>query len=240
LVIHALDIGVNVFRFILRLASRSGIWTLQISSYWKPLIFGVLLICMALICIDSYKWKIRSGICVISACFAWFFMSSQPELIQLSLKKGQSILYRKGRHAMIINTGAVYFNFNDHKRYIQPILDHWGICDITIIITAWEKGKYGNIASLRRMYPECKLVIPETDALVEEDHMMLNGDTLIQCGKTVFYLKGYDGEITPSFKIGNNEIKLINNDSSEFPIIPINECRTYPRHFVFYGDYLYK
>ncbi|MCD6337191.1 MAG: ComEC/Rec2 family competence protein, partial [Candidatus Marinimicrobia bacterium] len=52
LVIHALDIGVNVFRFILRLASRSGIWTLQISSYWKPLIFGVLLICMALICID--------------------------------------------------------------------------------------------------------------------------------------------------------------------------------------------
>jgi len=186
LVIHALDISLDVFRFVLRLASRSGIWTLQISSYWKPFIFGILLICLIITCVNNYKWKLRSGTFIFLACFTWFMMSSRPELIQLSLNKGEAVVYRRGRHAMIINTGAVRFNSNDHERSIQPVLDHWGVRDVTVVISAWEKGKYGNIPSIRRMYPESRIFIPQTDALIEENHTMLNVDTLIQCGRTVF------------------------------------------------------
>ncbi len=240
MVIHALNMGLDVFRFILRLASRSGIWTLQISSYWKPLIFGLLLIFVTIICINDRQWKIRSGIGILFLSLTWFYMSSRPELIQLSLEKGQSILYRNGRHAMIINTGAVRFNSNDHERSIQPVLDHWGVRDVSVVISVWEKGKYGNIASLRRRYPKCHLFIPRTSALVEEDHSMLKADTLIQCGGTVFNLDVENDDISLSFKMGKSEIVLENTDSSKFPIIPINVNKTSPRHFTLFGDYLYK
>ena len=240
LVIHALDISLDVFRFVLRLASRSGIWTLQISSYWKPLIFGILLICLIITCVNNYKWKLRSSTFVFLTCFTWFMMSSRPELIQLSLEKGEAVVYRRGRHAMIINTGAVRFNSNDHERSIQPVLDHWGVQDVTVVISAWEKGKYGNMASIRRMYPGCHLFIPQTDALIEEDHTMLDTDTLIQCGKTVFYLDVENDDISLSYKMGKNDIVLENTDSSKFPIIPINENGASPKHFTLYGNYLYK
>jgi len=240
LVIHALDISLDVFRFVLRLASRSGIWTLQISSYWKPFIFGILLICLIITCVNNYKWKLRSGTFIFLACFTWFMMSSRPELIQLSLNKGEAVVYRRGRHAMIINTGAVRFNSNDHERSIQPVLDHWGVRDVTVVISAWEKGKYGNIPSIRRMYPESRIFIPQTDALIEENHTMLNVDTLIQCGRTVFHLDVKHDEISLSFKMGKNEIVFKNIDSCKFPIIPINENRASPRHFTLYGNYLYK
>lgn len=240
LVIHALDISLDVFRFVLRLASRSGIWTLQISSYWKPLVFGILLICLIIICVDKKVWKIRLGISVLLSCFTWFIMSSRPELIQLSLKRGEAIVYRRGRHALIVNTGAVRFNSNDHERSIQPLLDHWGVRDIAVVVTAWEKGKYGNIASIRRRYPDCRVFIPQTDALIEEDHYMLDRDTLIQCGKTVFYLDTKEDEMSLSFKIGKDEIVLENTDSGEFPIIPIMEHKVNPRHYILYGNYLHK
>jgi len=112
--------------------------------------------------------------------------------------------------------------------------------DVTVVISAWEKGKYGNIPSIRRMYPESRIFIPQTDALIEENHTMLNVDTLIQCGRTVFHLDVKHDEISLSFKMGKNEIVFKNIDSCKFPIIPINENRASPRHFTLYGNYLYK
>ncbi|MCF7833229.1 MAG: ComEC/Rec2 family competence protein, partial [Candidatus Marinimicrobia bacterium] len=160
LVIQALDISLDVFRFVLRLASRSGVWTLQVSSYWKPLVFGLLLVCLIITCVNMRKWKIYLSLGIIFSCLLWFFVTTRPEFIQLYLENGEAIAYRSGRHALIINTGAVHFNSNDHERSIQPLLDHWGVRDVTVVVTAWEKGKYGNIASIRRMYPTCQVFIP--------------------------------------------------------------------------------
>jgi hypothetical protein len=240
LVIHALDISLDVFRFVLRLASRSGIWTLQISSYWKPLVFAVLLICLVITCVDKKILKIRLSIGVLLSCFAWFVLSSRPELIQLSLEKGESIVYRRGRSALIINTGAVRFNSNDFERSIQPLLDHWGSIDVSVLVTAWEKGKYNNIATIRRRYPECRVYIPQIDVPIEENYNMLDRDTLIQCGKTDFQLKVQEDDISLSFKMGKSMIELKNDDSGEFPVIPIKEHKLNPRHYILYGNYLHK
>ncbi len=240
LVIYALDISLDVFCFVLRLASRSGIWTLQISSYWKPLVFGVLLICLVITCVDKKIWKIRLSIGALLSCFVWFVLSTRPELIQLSLKKGEAIVYRRGRSAMIINTGAVRFNSNDFERSIQPLLDHWGSRDVSILVTAWEKNKYSNIVAIRRRYPECRVYIPQIDVPIEENYNMLDKDTLIQCGKTDFQLKAQEDDISLSFKMGKGRIELINVESGEFPIIPIKEHKLNPRHYILYGNYLHK
>jgi len=240
LVIYALDVSLDVFRFVLRLASRSGVWTLEISSYWKPLVFAFLLICLVITCVDKKIRVIRLSICVLLSCFAWFVLSTRPELVQLSLEKGEAIVYRRGRTAMIINTGAVRFNSNDFERSIQALLDHWGVRDVSVLVTVWEKSKYSNIAAIRRKYPECRVYIPKIDVPIEENYNMLERDTLIQYAKTDFQLKVQENDISLSFKMGKGKIVLKNTESGEFPIIPIKEHKLNSQHYILYGNYLHK
>ncbi|MEA2077256.1 MAG: ComEC/Rec2 family competence protein [Candidatus Marinimicrobia bacterium] len=230
--IQALDLSLNVFRGVLRLASRSGIWTIQISSYWKPIILTAFIVCLIFICIDQKKWRNRSIITVILSCSIWFYFSTRPELVQLALKRGESIVYRKGRQALIIDTGAAYFNYNDHDRYIQPILDQWGINNVTIVISTWKKGRNSNIGSIRRKYPQCQVLIPKIDEAIEEDYMQIKNDTIIYCGNTKIEVTPQNEGLSIKLQMGKEFLNYEND------ILSINSKCILPQQYILFGNYL--
>ncbi|MBW6458200.1 MAG: ComEC/Rec2 family competence protein, partial [FCB group bacterium] len=194
LVFHALDLSLELLRGMLRLASRSGIWTLTVSSYWKPCIMGVLVIMVIMVCVHHKKMK--SVLCLISAllCLCWFFLSTRPEIVQLSLPRGTSILFRNGREALIVNTGSVRFNTNDYHANIQPVCTHWGIRRVTLVATSIEKSKTGTISHIRRDFPDCSLLVPVKVEEIEERQTVITADTGWTMGKYHIDLYPEEGE----------------------------------------------
>ena len=178
-ILHALDLSLNVFRSVLRLASRSDIWTLHISSYWKPLIFMFILFLLIFICFESKLVKPIAVLTCIIACGIWFNMNSRPELINPDLKKGNMILLRKGRKALIVNTGTQYYNYNDYDRTILPVLDHWGTKDLSLITGDPSLSHSGIIGRIKRDFPLCEIITPCEYDQIEFDHISLGSDTCL-------------------------------------------------------------
>ncbi len=230
IVIHALDMSLDVFRAVLRLASRSNVWTVQISSYWKPIILCAILVILVLFIVEKVKWKVVGSTFLSITCIIWFYMSTRPECIQLALEKGHAILCRKGRSALIINTGAVRFNSNDHERNIQPILDHWGIQDVMIVVSEWEKYKYGNINSILRIYPDAKIFVPDTSLDAEYEYCRIEEDTLVKFASNDLYIKVNEAELALSLEMGKKSLKFYNETKDTLDVFIINEKQEKAKH----------
>jgi competence protein ComEC len=234
IIIHALDLSLDVFRAVLRLASRSNVWTVHVSSYWKPIIFCTILVILVLFIVDKKKWKIAGSAILSITCIIWFYLSTRPECIQLALDKGHAILCRKGRSALIINTGAVRFNSNDHERSIQPILDHWGTQDVMIMISEWEKYKIGNINSILRIYPDAKIFIPDTSLDLEYEYCRIERDTLLEFASSDLNVNAYEAELAISLSIGKRKIYFYNETKDSLDVFIINRKLEKARHNKFY------
>jgi len=195
LIFHALDLSLELLRGMLRLASRSGIWTLTVPSYWKPYIMAVLLIIVILLCIHNKKIKKILSLVSVLFCLCWSFVSTRPEIIQLALPRGSSILFRNGRDALIINTGSVRFNSNDYHASIQPVLTHWGTQNVTLIVTSIDKTKTGTISHIRRDFPLAPLLMPREDESIETKQTIIATDTSWEMGKYHIDLAPLNGEL---------------------------------------------
>lgn len=239
LFIHALDISLDVFRGVLRLASRSSMWTIHLSSFWKPLAMGILFILLFMLVFKSAKLKIYSCIIIVFLSAIWFYSSTRPELIQLSLDKGHAIIYRRLRNALLINTGAVRFNSNDYDRSIEPILDHFGIRDLKIIITKWEKNKYSNIPTILRQYPRCLVYTPQVEFDTEENaYSVCTGENLVFANQDIFVDCIHD-ELDLSFFFGQEMLRFQNENCDRFPNIRINKNNQEVLHLKLYGKYIH-
>ncbi len=234
IVLHALDLSLDVFMGVLRLASASEIWTFHASSYYKAFIMAVFLICIILFTVSKAKPRLMFISLISLSCLSWFYISSRPQLIQLDLKNGQSLLVRKKRSALIVNTGGKYFSYNDHDRYIQPVLDQWGINKVTVIVTSWEKGYNSNLGAIRRKYSKCPVFIPLTDEDIEQNYEMTGHDTL-------FYINGIKVKLIPdsshiaiNFKLGKEDLNYKNDTLS------VNPHCNYPKSFTIFNKRLYK
>ena len=226
LVVHALDLSLDIFIDVLRLASLSEVWTLHASSYYKALIMAAFLICIILLIASKRKIRIILISLTIAICLSWFYFTSRPQLIQLDLKKGRALLVRHKRSALIVNTGAKYFSYNDHERYIQPVLDQWGINNVTVVVTSWEKGYNSNLGAIRRKYSQCPVFIPVTDENIEQNYKMTDHDTLL-------VNQGMSVKITPDNDFLSIKIKL-GRENFEFDhdTLSINPLCEYPKHYV--------
>jgi competence protein ComEC len=239
LFIHALDIALDVFRGVLRLASRSSMWTIHLSSFWKPLAMGILLILLFLLVCKSQKLKMFSCILILCLSIIWFFNATRPELIQLSLDRGHAIIYRRMRQALLINTGAIQFNSNDYDRSIEPVLDHFGIRDVAIIITKWEKNKYSNIPAIQRQYPECLVYIPQVESDMEENSFYIcDGQSIVFADQDIFVDRTED-ELNLSFSFGKEILSFQNEGCDSFPNIKINKNDQEVLHLKLYGKYIH-
>lgn len=232
--IYALDISLNVFRAVLRLASRSGIWTLTVSSYWKPLIFCLVLMCLLVICFNERKKKIVGLIVCSLACLVWFVQNTRPELIQPDFKKGRSLLVRKGRTALVINTGSRYYNYNDHERTIRPILEHWGIKDVIILIGKWQKQTAGNIGIMLREYPGSPVYV----ASVEEDSdlmlTLVKNDTSIRFAGNELKIISENKNLLAEFMICHHKINYRHDT------LLVDGKAMFNRHLKSFGNILYQ
>ncbi|MDD3716322.1 MAG: ComEC/Rec2 family competence protein [Candidatus Marinimicrobia bacterium] len=211
LFLNALDLSLEIFRAMLRLAARTGIWTLHISAYWKNALFFLMLILLVLLFVR--RRSLRNALCLILFfCGSLlFYRDSRPELVQLALPRGQSLVFRNGREALIVNTGAVAFNSNDYNRSIKPLCRHWGIRDLQVLITSDEKGKTGTIPHIRREYPDCPLLVPPGGLPLETPQIPIRCDTAWTMGDFHVYVKR--GGTDLSLRIaGKKDTLLIGKD----------------------------
>lgn len=177
--LHALDLSLEAFRAVLRLASRSGIWTLHVSSYWKSLYLCGFIIILLLIILEKRQSRvIMSSICLASFLIM-FAIHTRPELIVLALDKGKCAIYRKRQEALIINTGAMKFGSNDYDRNIKPILEHLGVDSVELIITENIKPKTGNISGIKREYSNFTLYTADAFNSEELGYNLIQHDTNI-------------------------------------------------------------
>lgn len=207
LIIYALDLSLTVFRFILRSASRSGIWTIQVSSYWKPLFFVFILLMVIFLCFEGKKLKLFSSILCSICCGIWFFMNTRPEIVHPHLKKGDMLLYRRGRHALIINTGWQYYNYNDYDRTIKPVLDHWGTKKIMLILSDPSGVSLSNIGRMQRDFPQCEIFSSEYDKDQEKEIIQIKTDTSFIFNQDDIHIFIVNKMIFTEFRINVNTIK---------------------------------
>jgi competence protein ComEC len=209
--LYALDISLSVFRAVLRLASRSGIWTLTVSSYWKPLVMCVVIICLILICFNERKIKTVGLLICVLTCLSWFIQNTRPELIQPDFKKGRSLLVRKGRTALIINTGSRYYNYNDHERTIRPILDHWGVKNVIMLIGEWQKQNIGNIGNLLRTHPGSPVLAASVDDGIDLKVTKIESDTTITFAGDELKVISENKKLFAEFMIWHHKINYRND-----------------------------
>ena len=234
LVVHALDLSLDVFMGVLRLASLSEIWTLHASSYFKALIMTVFLITIVLFAVSKPKPRKLLISLTMIVCLSWFYISSRPQLIQLELKKGQAFLVRHKRSALIINTGSKYFSYNDHDRYIQPVLDQWGINKVAVVVTSWEKGCNSNLGAIRREYSQCPVFIPLTDEDIEQNYQRITHDTILHVHGMEMQLIPDNNNISIHFNIGKENLYF------DHDTLSINTLCEYPKHYIMFNGHLYK
>jgi competence protein ComEC len=232
--IYALDISLSVFRAVLRLASRSGIWTLTVSSYWKPLVMCVVIICLILICFNERKMKTVGLLICVLACLTWFFQNSRPELIQPDFKKGRSLLVRKRRTAVIINTGSRYYNYNDHERTIRPILEHWGVKNVIILIGEWQKQNTGNIGNLLRAHPGSPVLAASVDDGTDLKITKIESDTTMSFAGDELKVISENKKLFAEFMICYHKINYRNDT------LFVDGKAMTDRHFRSYGNILYR
>ncbi|MBN2781165.1 MAG: ComEC/Rec2 family competence protein, partial [Candidatus Marinimicrobia bacterium] len=213
-ILQALDLSLGAFREVLRLASRSQIWTMQVSSYGKPLLTGAVFIVLFAVCVTKLKLKYR--LMILTACLGacGFLMTSRPEIVQLALKNGHCILCRSGREALVINTGSTGFNYNDYDSSIKPVLEHWGIQEVQTVITAWEKNKTGTLSHLRRDYPASPVHLFPGHIPEEGVYHIADRDTGWVMGRIAVDMSGDRGEIRLS-AAGTAEVICIGGKEEE-------------------------
>ncbi len=240
IVLHALDMGICAFRGVLRLASMSGIWTLSISSYWKPCIIGAVLICILCVCIHNKR--IKYIFCILLALFSslWFYFSTRPEWVQLSLKRGQAIVFRNGQDALIINTGTVGFNYNDYDASIKALCEHWGIRRVTIIITAWEKTKKGTVQYIRQDFPGCQVLIPEIHEPIEADYKIITRDTSWAMGKQHILIHPESESLSLIIRTKKDSICIHGGAEDHFPHMNTDVQVEKVRHGIIIASVLYQ
>lgn len=211
LILNALDLSLEIFRAMLRLAARTEIWTLHISAYWKNALFFLMLILLVLLFIR--RKSLRNALCfLLFLCGSLlFYRDSRPELVQLALPRGQSLVFRSGREALIVNTGAVAFNSNDYDRSIKPLCRHGGIRDLRVLITSAEKGKTGTIPHLRREYPGCPVLAPPGGLPLETPHVEIYSDTAWTMGNFHVYVKSEEANLSLCIA-GKKDTLLIGED----------------------------
>ena len=212
LILHALDISLDVFIFILRLAARSNVWTLQISSYWKPFFFTILIIALIVVCVKHRRRKIIGCLICTIAGLCWFIHYAQTELVHLTLKKGSVLLYRKGRSALVINTGRQYFNYNDYDRSIVPVLQHWGIKNISLLIGDWRSSSTAVMGRLLRDYPDCEIIAAVSEENPDKILNMISSDTCLYMLKDSINIFSVNKNLIAEFNF-NNTIYRFDSDS---------------------------
>ncbi|MDD3965956.1 MAG: ComEC/Rec2 family competence protein [Candidatus Neomarinimicrobiota bacterium] len=218
LILNALDLSLELFRSMLRLAARTGIWTLHISAYWKNAFFFLMLILLVLLFVR--RKSLRYALClVLFLCGTLlFYRNSRPELVQLALPRGQSLVFRSGRDALIVNTGAVAFGSNDYERSIKPLLRHWGVRKLQVILTSADKYKSGTVPHIRREYPGCSVLAPPGDPLPETPHCSLQNDSCWTMGKFDVCVKVYDSRLSLSIAGTRDTIRIRENCGGGEPL----------------------
>lgn len=160
LILNALDLCLELFRMMLRLAAASEIWTMTPSSWWKPLILAFLLFLIVTVCSGKKRIiAVTAAICFISG-ITFFFLQQKPELIQYSLQRGKAVALRHKREVLLINTGAVAFSGNDYERFIKAMFTQRGVRKCSVIITAADKNKYASLPYILRDFPDSKILVP--------------------------------------------------------------------------------
>ncbi|MFA6617659.1 MAG: ComEC/Rec2 family competence protein [Candidatus Neomarinimicrobiota bacterium] len=233
--LHALDLSLECFRAVLRLAARSGIWTLQVSSYWKAIYLGVFVIILLWIIFENKKRKIILTFVSVLSFSLMFFVQSRPEFIILALERGKCAIYRKGQEALLINTGAVKFGSNDLDRTIQPILEHFGINSVDVIITENIKQKTGNISRVKREYSDCLIYFPGPLSETERKYEIVEKDSSIVFAGDSIKLVYKDKKLDVLMSFAARPLYLKNEVSDPLAEIPIDELRSKALHYRFFG-----
>lgn len=182
LVLNALDLCLELFRGMLRIAAASEIWTLTISSYWKPLLLALIISAMLFVCVKKRKICLVVSMLAMICGIIVFFLNRQPELVQYSLQRGKAVVFRHKREALLINTGAVAFSGNDYERFIKPLFIRRGVKRCSVIITSADKYKYGALPYLLRDFPGCSVLAPPGGLDIESEHCVLVDDSSLTIG----------------------------------------------------------
>lgn len=233
--LHALDLSLDLFRAVLRLASRSGMWTLQVSSYWKFVYLGAFVIILLWIILENKKRKIILSFVTLLSFSLMFFVQSRPEFIILALEKGKCAIYRKGQEALILNTGSVKFGSNDFDRYIKPVLDHFGINSVDVLITENIKQKTGNISRVQREYSDCLLYIPGPLSEEERKYTIVEKDTNIIFAGDSIKLIYNEEKLDVLMSLSDRPLYLKHTVSDSLLDINIDKLRSRALHYRSFG-----
>ncbi|MFO7840654.1 MAG: ComEC/Rec2 family competence protein [Fidelibacterota bacterium] len=238
IILHALDLALTLFRALLRTASCSGIWTCTVSSYWKPLVTGmVLTVAAGLFCSKKKDMYILLTIIGVITLLC-FYLNGRPEMVQPALKRGKSLVFRSGREALIINTGARAFNSNDYDASIKPMLDHWGVKRVNVVITEDEKYKTGNIPYIRRDFPDCSVVYPGKEKQREIEYKGILRDSSWSMGKQQINIRVREDKLSLCIRTDRDSIIINNSGEEHSRNINTNAQLQTARHFLFAGKHI--
>ncbi len=235
LFLHALDLSLDVFRFVIRLASRSGMWTLGISSYYKAIFLGLFGIALTFIILEKRKHKVMVGLVCFLGSIIMFYTQSRPEFIVPVLEKGKCAIYRRGRNALLINTGAVKFGSNDYDKNIKAILEHFGVLNVVVMITEINKNKTGNIFRVKQDFRDCPLILPDSISGLEGRHSIVRKDSTINIAGKKINLHISEGKIALRIPFACDSLILHEDSIENYPIINIDRIREKPIHLRSFG-----
>jgi len=214
MILHALDISLDIFRTVLRLASRSEIWTVHISSYWKPLILALILCTLIYVCVDGKQKRVTAILLCLTCCGVWLYISTQPELVHPELKKGDMIMLRKRRKALLVNTGWQYFNYNDYERVIRPVLEHWGSRELMLVLGDRSNVNNSIIGRLQRDYPTCKIFAPDSLGELEKEFISIDSDSCLDLAGEIIHVFPVNKMLFTEFTIKKTHFKYDNDSLS--------------------------